>query len=170
VIDTPPFSPPCAGTLIRTLEACGQACDPRTAERLAHEIAACGGLDAAASALAVDEATGLLSRLLALRAALEEQDDPDRRIRRLRLQAQDLDAKAEPLWRQAAEFAGKAAARRLRGEAELAAGFEARVVAAERLAAELEAQAFALRLQAGRLEASSQRRHRLLAAMAGLAA
>jgi hypothetical protein len=156
--------------LVGTLEASGRFVDRSTAERLAAEIAARGGVDAAACALAADEATELLSCLLAFRTALGEQADPAKRVRRLRLQAQDLDAEAEPLWREAAEFAGKAAARRLRGESDLAAAFEARVEAAERLAAEREAQAFAFRLDAARLESADQRERQLIAAIGALAA
>jgi hypothetical protein len=136
---------------------------------LAHEIAARGGLEPAIAALAADE-SGLLPQLLAHRAALDEAADVALRIRRLRLRARDIDARAEPLWREAADDAGLAAARRLRGETVLAESFERRSAAAEALAAELEAEAFDLRLKAARLEAREARRHDLVTALRGLAA
>jgi hypothetical protein len=91
-------------------------------------------------------------------------------VRRLRRRARDLDARAEPLWREAAEDAGRAAARRLRGEIALADTFARRAAAAEALAAELEAGAFALRLQAAQIDAEQARRQDLMAALVGLAA
>jgi hypothetical protein len=136
---------------------------------LSREIAARGGLEPAIAALAADE-SGLLPQLLAWRASLEEDADPALRIRRFRMRAQDIEARAEPLWREGAEDAGLAAARRSRGEIALAETFERRAAAAEALAAELESEAFALRLQAARLEAELARRQDLLAALQGLAA
>ena len=82
----------------------------------------------------------------------------------------NIDARAEPLWREAADDAGLAAARRLRGEIDLAQTFERRSAAAEALAAELESEAFGLRLEAARLEAEQARRQDLLMALQGLAA
>jgi hypothetical protein len=82
----------------------------------------------------------------------------------------DLDARAEPLWAQSAEFAGKAAFRRLRGETDLAAAFQRRTEAAERVAADLEAQAFARRLEAAGLQASLDLRADLSSAMRTIAA
>jgi hypothetical protein len=152
------------------LIAGGRAVDPGQARRLAREIAARGGLDHAAAALAADESAALLSLLLAYRAARAEAVEPALRLRRLERRARDLEARAAPLWREAAEDAGLAAARRLRGESGLADGFERRAAAAEALAAELEAEAFDLRLQAARLEAEQARRRDLLAALEGLAA
>jgi hypothetical protein len=152
------------------LAAAGRTLCADQARRLADEIHARGGLDVAAAALAADESSGLLSLLLAYRAAQAEAAEPDLRARRLRLKAQDLDTRAEPLWREAAEDAGLAAARRLRGEAALAVTFERRAAAAEALAAELEAEAFALRLDAAGIEAEQTRRQDLMQALTGLAA
>ena len=156
--------------ILAALAAAGRAANPDQAGRLAEEIRARGGLEAAASALAADEASGLLSLLLAYRAALAEAVEPVLRMRRLRQRAQDLDARAEPLWREAAEDAGRAAARRLRGEAALAEIFAARAAAAEGLAAELESEAFTLRLRAARIEAGQALRLDLMEALTGLAA
>ena len=153
-----------------TFVAAGRSLGPHQARRLAGEIAARGGLDAAATALAADEASELLSALLAYRAALAETADPALRVRRLKQKARDLDARAEPLWREAAEDAGRSAARRLRGEAALAETFARSAAAAEALAADLEAEAFALRLQAAHIEAGQGRRRDLIEALAGLAA
>jgi hypothetical protein len=152
------------------LAAAGRAMSPDQARRLADEIAARGGLDAAIAALAADESTALLSLLLAYRAALDEAADPVLRVCRLSRMAHDLEARAEPLWCEAAEDAGRAAARRLRGETALADAFERRAAAAEALAAELEAEAFALRLEAARTEAEQARRLDLMQALTGLAA
>jgi hypothetical protein len=152
------------------LAADGRGIDAGQAQRLAAEIQARGGLDAAVAALAADEASGLLSLLLAYRAALAEIAEPALRACRLRRMAQDLDARAEPLWREAAEDSGRAAARRLRGEPALAETFARRADAAEVLAAELEAEAFDLRLQAVRIEAERARRLDLMEALTGLAA
>jgi hypothetical protein len=152
------------------LAAAGRTVDPRQAQRLADEIRARGGLEPAVAALAADESSGLLSLLLAYRAALAEATEPALLVCRLRQRAQDLDARAGPLWREAAEDAGLAAARRLRGEVALAQTFERRAAAAEALAAELEATAFALRLQAARIAAGQALRHDLMEALTGLAA
>jgi hypothetical protein len=64
----------------------------------------------------------------------------------------------------------KAAFRRLRGEAELAALFQRKTEAAERVAADLEAQAFARRLEAAGLQASLARRAELSDALRTIAA
>ena len=136
---------------------------------LQHEIAIRGGLEQAIAALAADE-SGLLAPLLAYKAALDDAAEPALRIRRLQRRAHDLETRAEPLWREAAEDAGLAAARRLRGEPGLAETFERRAAATEAFAAELEAEAFALRLQAARLDAEQTRRRDLMAALEGLAA
>lgn len=152
------------------LAAGGRPVDPDQALALAEEIAARGGVEAAEAALAADESSSLLSLLLAYRASLAEAAEPALRARRLRQRAQDLDARAEPLWGEAAEDAGFAAARRNRGEPDLAEAFARRVVAAEALAAELETEAFSLRLQAARIEAEQARRDDLMQALTGLAA
>jgi len=136
---------------------------------LACEIQARGGLEPAIQALAADESP-LLPRLLAHLSTLDEAADPALLARRLHQRARDLDARAEPLWLEAAQDAGLAAARRLRGELALAETFERRAVAAEALAAEFEADAFALRLQAAQIEASQNRRRDLARALEGLAA
>ena len=152
------------------LAAAGRTLDLGQAHVLAGEIQARGGLDAAVAALVADESSGLLSLLLAYRAALAETAEPALRVRRLRLSAQDIDNRAKPLWCEAAQDAGRAAARRLKGETALAETFERRAAAAETLAAELEAEAFALRLQAARIEAGQARRLDLMQALTGLAA
>jgi hypothetical protein len=158
------------------MAACACAGRPITAPRagrLADEIAACGGLDQAVQALANDDAFGALGDLLAYRAALAEIADPSILINRLRRDASDLDARAEPAWAEAADLYGRARFRELRGEADLADGFRRRAEAAERLAATLEAEAFAKRLQAARLQAEQAQRQGLAAALgdiAGLAA
>lgn len=152
------------------LAAAGRAIDADQALRLAEEIRARGGVESAVAALAADESSSLLSLLLAYRAALAEAAEPALLVRRLRLKAQDLDARAEPLWREAAEDAGLAAGRRLRGEAALAETFERRAAAAEALAAEHEAEAFALRLRAAQIDAEQARREGLMEALTGLAA
>jgi hypothetical protein len=137
------------------MAAAGRQACPQAAERIAREIETYGDIDRAAAALAHDEAQGLLAEILAYRTALAEQADPRRRIARLQQDAADLDARAEPLWAEAAEFAGRASFRGRQGEAELAALFQQKADVAERLAAELEAQAFAKRLEAARLMAGA---------------
>jgi hypothetical protein len=161
---------PIALDIQSALAGIGRAVDPDLAQRLAEEILARGGVEAAVVALAADEASALLSRLLAYQAALAEAAEPSLRVRRLRQRAQDLDARAEPLWREAADDAGRGAARRLRGEGALAEAFARSAAAAEALAAELEAEAFALRLQAARIAAEQALRHDLMEALTGLAA
>jgi hypothetical protein len=152
------------------LTATGRAADPEAIDALCRVIAACGCIDHAAAVLAHEEAHGLLTQLLAYRAAVAEQSDPAARIARLHRQAADLDVRARPLWAESAEFAGKAAYRRLKGETDLAALFQRRTEAAERVAAELEAQAFARRLEAAGLQASLTLRADLTTALATLAA
>jgi hypothetical protein len=143
--------------------------DAHPCEAIAAEIARYGGLERAIAALANDGAA-LLPQLLAYQASLAEQADPDRRIARLRTEAQDLDARAEPAWAEAAEMHGKAAFRRRQGEAELAAAFLRRAHAAERLAAALEAHAFAKRLEAARMDGDSVRQADLADVLAAIAA
>jgi hypothetical protein len=128
--------------------------DPRFAERIAREIHAHGDLDRAIAALANDDAHALLSDLLAYRSALGEMADPRRRLARLCQDADDLDARAEPLWAEAANCAGRASFRRSQGETELAVAFQRQAEAAERVAAALEADAFSKRLEAAGLQAA----------------
>jgi hypothetical protein len=152
------------------LAATGRAADPEAAEAVCRVIAACGSIDHAAAALAHEEAYGLLSQLMAYRAAIAEQSDPAARIARLHREASDLDTRAEPVWAEAAEFAGKAAFRLLKGESDLAAVFQRRTEAAERVAAELEARAFSRRLEAAGLQASLALRADLAGALRTIAA
>jgi hypothetical protein len=144
--------------ILRALAATDRPACPEAARRMAGEIAACGSLQAAAEALANDEASGLLSGILAYRAALAELADPALRLARLRREAQDLDARAEPAWAEAAEFHGKARHRLLQGQGELAEAFLRRAQAAESLAAALEAEAFDKRLGIARLESAADQR------------
>lgn len=163
-------APPSPLDIQAVLVAAAAAVDADQAVRLASEIVARGGVEAAVAALATDESSNLLSLLLAYRAALAEAAEPALRVRRLRRKAQDLDARAEALWREAAQDAGLAAARRLRDEAALAETFQRRAAAAEALASEIECEAFALRLQAAQIEAEHGRRQGLTEALTGLAA
>jgi len=165
-----PDALPSPELLIEALASVGQALPAAQADRLAAEIEACGSVEAACDALADDGDHELLPVLLAFRAALRERADPSLRPARLLREARDIEARAEPFWREAAEFAGKAAARRLRGEAALAAAFEQRAAAAERLAAALEAQALQHRLEAAQLQASAARSHEFLSLLQSLAA
>jgi len=116
------------------------------------------------------EDAAALADLLAYRAALAEQADPTRRIARLRLEAEGFDARAEPIWRESAEFHGRASYRALQGEQELADQYLRRAQAAERLAAALEAEAFAKRLEASGLMADAAARRDLAGLLQTLAA
>lgn len=144
----------CLQDVIQALRTSGRSIDEPRARRVAEAIEAHGGLDRAAAGLANDERPETLGDLLAYRAAVQEASEPALRIARLRRQAEDLDARAEPLWREAAEFHGRSAYRRARAEATLADQFLAQATAAERLAARLEAEALAKRLEAGDVSAN----------------
>lgn len=159
-----------AADILQTLTAAGSPACPRIADRIAREITTYGDIERAAAALAHDEAHGLLSELLAYRAALAERADADMRARRLRREAADLDARADPLWAEAAQLAGKASFRRLQGEHDLADAFQSQADAAERVAARLEAQAFAKRLEAAGLQAAHGSRAALAEALKAIAA
>ncbi|MDB5460761.1 MAG: hypothetical protein JWO72_2502 [Caulobacteraceae bacterium] len=161
---------PTAAEVLGALSTCGREACPDMARRVAREILAFGCVDRAAAALAEDDAHDLLSHLLAYRAAVAELADPALRIARLKREAADLDARAEPSWAEAAEFAGKAAFRRLQGESDLASTFLRRAAAAEQTAAVLEARAFAKRLEAAALQASATGRDSLSAALKTIAA
>ncbi len=143
--------------------------DARLSEALAAEIARYGGLERAITALAND-ASALLPEALAYRASLAEQADPARRIARLRTEAHDLDARAEPAWAEAADMHGRAAYRARQGERDLAETFLRRAHAAERFAAALEADAFAKRLEAAGLEVSARGRQEMTDLLETLAA
>ncbi len=91
--------------------------------------------------------------LLTKRALLNEPNHPDRRIERLLGEAADLDARADPAWAEAADWRGRGAFRRARGDFAQAAQFQARALAAERVAGGLEEQAFRKRLKAAELKA-----------------
>jgi hypothetical protein len=127
------------------------------ARALAREIMAYGGLEAAIDALAFDEVDTVLSDALAYRALRLEQGNPACRIARLMREAQDLDARAEPAWAQAAELHGRAGYRFKQGDLELAGQFQARALAAETLAAGLEEQALVKRLEAADLKSGMAR-------------
>jgi hypothetical protein len=150
--------PDLISAILDTLAAAGREASQRTAERIAREITTYGGVDQAAAALAHDQAHDLLSDLLIYRGALAERRQPDLRIARLRQEADDLEARAEALWSQGAEFAGRASFRRLRGDADLAAVFQRKADSAERLAAGLDAEAFGKRLEATHMQAALARR------------
>jgi hypothetical protein len=167
MINAPPPSP---AEVLRVLALTGRRSSPQDAEAVAGAIGAYGSLACAAAALAHDEACDRLTGLLAYQAAIEELADPALRIARLRLQAQDLDARAEPARAEAAEFAGKAAHRRNQGEMDLAQAFAGRARAAERQAAALEAEAYALRREASALAAAEWRRAEFAASLRGAAA
>jgi hypothetical protein len=143
--------------------------DTHPSSAIAAEIARYGGLAPAIAALAHD-GSPLLTELLAHQAALAEQADPARRVARLRTEAHDLDARAEPNWAEAAEMHGKAAHRRLQGDDDLAQSFLRRAHAAERCAAALEADAFAKRLEAAQLQAGIDRASALADVIGALAA
>lgn len=136
------------------------------AVRLSADLRRHDGPNRLIEALAHDESGRMLILALAWRAYLQEEADPARRVARLQHEARDLDHRAEPAWREAAEMHGKAAARSLRGEHELAADFLARARAAERVAAMLESQAFSKRLEAARLQSRTE----LCLSLAGIAA
>lgn len=105
--------------------------DPADAARLSDALHAAGRLDQAIDLTAQDGASSLLSELMALRAALQEDADPGLKAARLRTAAGALDDRGDRLFAQAAEFFGKAAWRRARGETALADGFQRRAEAAE---------------------------------------
>ena len=159
-----------ARALQAALAASGVVADPADIRRLAAEITAHGDPDRAAAALADQEAADLLALLLACRSGLEEQADPALAIVRRHRRAEALDTRAEAAWAEGAEFAGKAAARRLQGDLDLAAAFQRRVDAAESLAFTLEDEAMALRLEAARIEASHHRRRDLTDSLREIAA
>jgi hypothetical protein len=160
---------PSAFDIAAALADAGRAVESDLPRALAEEIRAHGGVDPACTALAATE-SALLPLLLAYRSALHEAAEPQLRLGRLRSRAQDLETRAEALWREAADDAGLAAGRRLRGETDLAETFARRSAAAEALAAELEAEAFGLRLQAAEIEGVEARQRDLALTMKGLAA
>ncbi len=143
---------PTASDILEVLTTAGRPATRQIAERIEGEIARYGDLACAVAALTHEDAPALLSDMLAYRAALAEAADPRLRIARLRREADDLDARAEPLWLEAADCAGRARFRRSQGQGELAAIFERKTQAAERLAAALETESFAKRLEAAHLQ------------------
>ena len=159
-----------ADDVLNTLRTAGRPATAECAVRIINDIRAYGGLDPAIAALANDEAASALADLLAYRAALAEQADPARRIARLRLEAEGLDARAEPMWAESAQFHGRAAYRALRGDPELADQYLRRAQGAEGLAAALEAEAFAKRLEAAGLMADAAARRDLTRLFHALAA
>lgn len=150
--------------------ATGQGADPADLRRLADEITAHGWHEAAVAALANAEAVDLMVLLLACRSDLNERADPSCAVSRLRRQAQDLEVRAERAWAEGAEFAGKAAGRRLSGEAALSSAFQRRADAAQRQAAALEDQALSLRLRAANIEGAQSRMGELAEALRGTVA
>jgi hypothetical protein len=137
---------------------------------IAREIAAYDGLANALAALAHDANHVLHGLLLSYQAALAEQAEPQLRIRRLLLEADDLDARAEPLWAEGASFAGRAAGRELQGEDELSGLFKRKADAAERMATGLQSQAFEKRREAAGLDAALGCRETLNEALRTIAA
>jgi hypothetical protein len=142
-----------ANAILAAFDQAGCGLSPERAHRVAGEIVAYGGLDAAIAALAQDEAFEALADALAYRDLLREQDDPQRLLARLLREAGDLDARAEPAWAEAADLRGRAAHRHRQGEMELARRFLDQAQAAERFAAGLEEEAFRKRLRGAELEA-----------------
>lgn len=101
-----------------------------------------------------NDTSDMLADLLAEQSRRAELADPGVHYRALLRQACDLEARAERSAAEGAEYAGKAAARRLQGEAKLADNFQRMADARERYAADLMEQAFGLKLQAADIRAS----------------
>ena len=156
--------------VLNTLQTTGRPASLEGARRIINEIGAYGGLDRAIAALANDEAAAALADLLAYRAALAEQADPARRIARLHLEAKGLDVRAEPMWAEAAQFHGRAVYRAQQGDPDLADQYLRRAQGVEGLAAALESEAFAKRLEAAGLIATTAARRELTGLLHALAA
>lgn len=91
---------------------------------------------------------GILREALAERTRRVEAAYPLVKAERLRREAAALDASGDRMAEQAAQFYGKAAGRRQRGEPDLAAGYQAQADAAQQLADARYAEASGLRIQA----------------------
>lgn len=100
--------------------------------------------------------SGMLEAL-AYKSALADAADPSRIVGRLRRQADALDATADSAVEEGAEFAGKGAIRRMRGEITLAEQFEQRAAACHAIAVEATTEAFNKRVLADRMEAANAR-------------
>ncbi len=133
----------------------GQPLDSARAHALVCEIRTYGDLERAICALAHDQAYAALADALACRALLIEQNDPARLIERFLREARDLDARAEPAWAEAADFSGRAAYCRSRGDCDLADQLDGRARASQSLAAECEEQALQKRLCVAEMTAQS---------------
>lgn len=144
---------PSADSIVLLFARAGQPLESARAHALSCEIQTYGDLERAISALAHDQAYSALADALAYRALLIEQNDPQRLIARLLRQAKDLDARADPAWTEAADFSGRAAYCRSRGDFDLADQLDGRARASQSLAAECEEQAFRKRLQVAEMTA-----------------
>lgn len=142
-----------AASIVLLFARAGQPLESARAHALSCEIQTYGDLERAISALAHDQAYSALADALAYRALLIEQNDPERLIARLLRQAKDLDARADPAWTEAADFSGRAAYCRSRGDFDLADQLDGRARASQSLAAECEEQAFRKRLQVAEMTA-----------------
>lgn len=120
---------------------------------LANEVRARGSLQRAITALRVDECHDLLREALRVqRAEKEASETLDQRAFRLGLRAADLDAQAERHMAAAADAAGMAAGRRLKGnDDEYARSFDREAKYCTEMATEASAEAARLRSQAASL-------------------
>jgi hypothetical protein len=121
--------------------------------RIAQALQSGGALDSLIAQAAHDGADEPLRDLLSYREALRERADPARLVARLEAEAADLEARANHLAEQAAEFFGKAAYRQQHGERGLASDFQKRAEAAEQVGGDLRRQAFHRRIECDRLHA-----------------
>jgi hypothetical protein len=129
------------------------------AQRIASRVASHGSLDTAILAAHVDFASDEVRDLLAEKARLAEAADPALKAARLILAAGDIEARAKPIMAEGADWAGKAAGRRLladtygggpwaQAERDQAAIFEVKSQVCEALGRQYMEAAWALKLQA----------------------
>lgn len=125
---------------------------PAPVQDVAPIIARFGGIEDAIRYSANNGDHDTLEALLAEKDRQEEAADPLLAAKRLRQRGAVLDASGERMNKQAAEFYGKAAWRRQRGEADLAQGFQAQADAAQALSDARYDEAAKLRAEARKIE------------------
>lgn len=147
-------------TIIAAFADTRRPIDAATAHRIAGLLGS-ATIDDAIRQACNDGARTALQELLAYKEALHERREPSRLIRRLLVEADDLERRCEAVDSAAAESFGKAAYRRSRGDLELAGQLAFQAAAAEATAAGLRDQALARRLDAAITAERQETAHQL---------
>jgi hypothetical protein len=159
-----------AAEITKTFAAAQISVETAQIARLAEQLRCAGAdLERLIGGLAAEDVQPDLKVALRYKSALREEADPLLMAKRLRREAADLDHHVEASLREAADFYGMAAGRRLRGNDDsIAAAHDTRAKACEVYATDLSNTASEKRIQAAHIESAAKRRGEMGALIASV--